>query len=129
MFQNISNSALNVKHLANSGFSSWGENDYRPPFDRILLSLTQIGCADIVVITAFQFMNFVPLHVQVTKLLSLIECSFPSRYFSFFVFSFVLLPQCIKLILPWPLVMVWSWSSGCLHGYSCGQLVVLIKIW
>lgn len=69
MVQNISLADLNVVNLAKAGSMTWNEIDYRPFYDRMLMTVTQIGCVYCLILTVFQFLIYSPLHAEMSKML------------------------------------------------------------
>lgn len=69
MVKNITTSEINLSNTLMSGDMEWDAIDYRPFYDRLLLTVTQVGTVYLVILTVFQFMNFAPLHGEMAKLL------------------------------------------------------------
>ncbi|CAL9734424.1 nitrosoguanidine resistance protein Sng1p [Monosporozyma servazzii] len=70
MVSNITSANLNVQNAVKSGSMVWNEIDYRPYTERLLMVVTQICCVYLIILTVFQYLNFAPLHAEVSKMLT-----------------------------------------------------------
>lgn len=99
LYQNITNSnstnsTVNGMNLARSGDLTFEYFDYRPFYDRLLLTVTQIGCVYCLILTVFQFLIFSPLHAEMSKLLRSRSRIFYRIGISFFIHFFLSLFFC-----------------------------------
>ena len=90
------NITFNPENLAAAGSMKFGYNDYRPFFRRGLITSSQIGAVYALVLTAFQFLVYAPLHMEMSQMLTVrqyiayrVLISFVSLFFISLFFSTV----------------------------------------
>ena len=67
---NTSAQAVNMENIASAGRMSFGYIDYRPFTRRGLVTPTQVGLIDSLLLTVFQFLIYTPLHTEMAQLLN-----------------------------------------------------------
>lgn len=90
------NITFNPENLAAAGSMKFGYVDYRPFFRRGIITSSQIGVVYALVLTAFQFLVYAPLHMEMSQLLTVrqyicyrVLISFVSLFFISLFFSTV----------------------------------------
>ncbi|CCK71237.1 SNG1 family protein KNAG_0G01790 [Huiozyma naganishii CBS 8797] len=92
--RNISANTLNIENLASAGKLNFEYLDYRPFADRLLMTVTQLGCVYAIVLTCFQFLVYSPLHLEMSALLKRRDSAYYRIAISFLTHFFASLFVC-----------------------------------